>query len=368
MKKNKSLTVIGMMTGTSFDGIDAAIIRTNGEKIDELGLTKAINYSEEFRKKIRLLLGKKVDLELFLDVNNKLAVRHAELVNQLLKKANLKNNEIDLIGFHGQTIYHNSGAGHTLQIGNAALLSELTGISVVSDFRTKDIATGGQGAPLVPLFHKAICESLGKPIAILNIGGVSNITYLGSNNEIIAFDTGPGGALLDDWMYHNVGKSFDDEGNFAKQGLPYKELLKHFMENKYFEKKPPKSMDRNAFKNVVEKLHNLNAKDAAATLTYFIAESIYSASKFLPQPPTKWLVCGGGRKNKFLLSILKKEYGLNILLMDTVLLDGHVADGDFMEAQAFGFLATRSYYHLPITLSTTTGSTRAVSGGAFYRF
>ena len=188
MTKNKPLTAIGMMTGTSFDGIDAAIIRTNGEKIDEIGHTEVMDYSDEFRQKIRSLLNKKIDIKLFLDINNELAIKHAELVKQILKKADLKNNEIDLIGFHGQTIYHEPDAGHTLQIGNASLLSELSGISVVSDFRTRDVANKGQGAPLVPIFHEALCKNLSKPIAILNIGGVSNITYLGLDNEIIAFD------------------------------------------------------------------------------------------------------------------------------------------------------------------------------------
>nr|MCH9754105.1 anhydro-N-acetylmuramic acid kinase [Alphaproteobacteria bacterium] len=285
-----------------------------------------------------------------------------------LKKANLKSSDIDLIGFHGQSIYHNPAKKKTLIIGNPSLLSELTQINVIADFRSKDISRGGQGAPLVPFYHKALCKNLQKPVAVLNIGGVSNVTYV-DENDIIAFDIGPGCALIDDWMDERKNKQFDEGGKVARSGIPNESLLDAFMKNKFFSTKPPKSLDRNKFKSIMKKVNELATEDGAATLTYLTAKCIQDAQKFFPKPPKKWIVCGGGSKNLFLMDILRKQYNFDIInLEDFHIFDVASINPDFVEAQAFGFLAVRSYYNLPLSAPYTTGVSSEVSGGAFYRF
>lgn len=354
------LTAIGMMSGTSFDGIDAAIIRSNGDKIHDIGATASVKYTPSFREKIRLLLLEQVNIKALLEVSNEIAAQHAHLVHDLLKSASLTDRDIDIIGFHGQAIYHDPANGQTMQIGNASLLAKMTGIDIVSDFRSMDIAHGGQGAPLVPLFHQALFSDNKKPIAVLNIGGVSNITYLGASpKEILAFDTGPGCALIDDFVLKNFGQNFDDQGKIARSGKPDEHLLAELIADPYFDKAPPKSLNRDHFQAAANKVKNLSKEDALATLTHFTADAIAKSAKFLPSPPLEWLVCGGGRNNKFLLEILKTKHKLNVT---------EIKYGDFIEAQAFGFLAIRSFYQMPLSLPSTTGTRFPVSGGALTKY
>ena len=369
MAPKKILTAIGLMSGTSFDGVDAAIIRTNGVKIYSLGETFASSYSDSLRRKIRNLVNKKNSIKLLLDVEDELALEHARIVKNLLYKAKLKPFDIDLIGFHGQTIYHNPIQKKTMQIGNSSLLAERTGINVVSDFRRMDVASGGQGAPLVPFFHSAICQKISKPVAVLNIGGVANVTYVGTGRSLIAFDTGPGCALIDDWVHDHRRGKYDEGGKIAQKGIPNQDMLDFFMKHKFFKQKPPKSLDRNKFKPFMKKLDGMSVEDGAATLTHLTALSIKNSLKFFPRKPKKWMVCGGGSKNLFLLDILRKQYGFDIINLDNLkVFGGNVIDADFVEAQAFAFLAVRSLYNLPITCPTTTGVDQERSGGAFYRF
>jgi len=363
----KALTVIGMMSGTSFDGVDAAIIKTNGIKIHSLGETDMSSYNDALRKKIRFLMNRKHSIRIMMDVENEVAIEHANVVKSLLKKANLKSSDIDLIGFHGQTIYHDPAKRKTLQVGNASLLAELTGINVISDFRSRDISAGGEGAPLVPFYHQALCENLKKPVAVLNIGGVANVTYI-DDNHLIAFDTGPGGALLDDWVYERTKKNYDDDGKIARLGVPHENILELFMKQKFFSAKPPKSLDRNKFKAMMSKMSHLSTEDGAATLTHLTARSVCEAQKFFPKKPRKWILCGGGSKNSLLRDILSRQYGLDIADIGELKASGVFIDPGFVEAQAFGFLAARSYYNLPLTTPATTGVRADVSGGALYRF
>lgn len=356
-----------MMSGTSFDGIDAALIKTDGVKINALGDSHMSSYSDGLRKKIRLLMNKKHSIRMMMDVENEIAIEHARVVHHLLKKANLKPEDVDLIGFHGQTIYHNPVKRKTLQIGNAALLAELTGINVVSDFRSRDVAAGGEGAPLVPFYHQAICKTFKKPVAVVNIGGVANVTYI-DQEYLLAFDTGPGGALLDDWVYERTKHNYDDDGKIARKGVPHEAILDAFMRKKFFNEKPPKSLDRNKFKAMLKTLNHLSTEDGAATLTYLTSRSIYEARKFFPKKPHKWILCGGGSHNSLLVDILSKQYGLEVIKIDEVKVAGKTILAGFVEAQAFGFLAARSYYNLPLTTPTTTGVKREVSGGALYKF
>jgi anhydro-N-acetylmuramic acid kinase len=356
--KDKALTVIGMMSGTSFDGIDAAIVTTDGQTVSSTGKALFRPYADDLRQSIRTLLHGKLDVQELVEVENLLSREHASVALELLEQAKLTSADIDLIGFHGHTLYHNPHMGHTMQTGNPSLLAELTGIDVIFDFRRRDVAAGGSGAPLVPLFHQALFKEADKPLVVLNIGGVANITYLGKTGEIVAGDCGPGCALIDDFMHHALKQKFDDGGNFARTGKVDAQILKQMMQHEFFTQKPPKSLDRNAFAGIQDQLSHLSPQDAIATLTHITAAGIHSICKFLPEVPKTWVVGGGGRHNKFLLEILRNSYGIETTPVD---------NGDFLEAQAFGFLAVRSYYNLPLSVPTTTGVSRPVSGGALYR-
>lgn len=345
------------MSGTSLDGVDGAIIETDGETVNATGACLTKLYPQNLRQDLQNLLAGKGDIPF---TEQKMTIFHAELVNELLQQNNLKPSDIDVIGFHGQTIMHRPAEGITWQIGNGALLAELTGIDVVTDFRRRDVAAGGQGAPLVPIYHAAIVSSVPRPVAIVNIGGVSNVTWIGKEGELIAFDTGPGNALIDDLILARTGKRYDQDGAIAASGQVNHQILELFLKNDFFQTTPPKSLDRNHFHHV--DLNSLSLGDAAATLTYFTAKAIKLAVKFFPAPPEKWIICGGGTHNAYLMSLLRAELGKNLATAEEIGIDS-----DAVEAQAFAFLAVRSLYSLPISFPLTTGVARSLTGGAFYR-
>lgn len=336
----KILKVIGTMSGTSFDGVHAAVLNTDGAKIHDLGEGTYLAYTKTTRLGIQTLINspKSVDLELMLEIANEITKVHAKVISKL------KATNVDLIGFHGQTIYHNAATKHTLQIGNAPLLEHLTGIKVITDFRRQDIANGGEGAPLVPIYHKILCKALPKPIVVLNIGGVANITYIDSKDKMIACDVGPGCALMDDFIFKKLGKAYDNGGKLAASGQIHESLVKDFVEcDKFFSKKPPKSLDRNHFTNFVSKVQKLPIEDALATLVYFTASGILASKKFLPKEPKQWLVCGGGRHNKFLMKLLANHLPITSIEKSALKMNG-----DLIEAQAFGVLAARSHFGMPL--------------------
>jgi anhydro-N-acetylmuramic acid kinase len=365
-KSNKTLTTIGTMSGTSFDGLDASLVVTNGDKIISLGKNFSISYPELFRQNIRRIIYGDYDSKLLLDVEDEITIYHAKAVSKLLKEANLSKEQVDLIGFHGQTIFHDARACKTWQLGNPSLLAELTGINVVADFRRRDMANGGEGAPLVPLFHAALFKNTQHPTIIVNIGGVANITYLDPEGNIIAFDTGPGCALIDDWVNSRLQLKYDNEGSIAASGAVNHKRLELLMNNNYFHRKPPKSLDRNQFIGSLRKVSSLNAADGAATLTHFTAKTITAALEFLPKTPKKWIVSGGGRHNKYLMRVLAEDYNLPVQNIDELKFKETQLNGDFVESQAFGFLAARAYLRMPLSLPTTTGVIKPVSGGGFY--
>lgn len=369
MKKttNKPLTVIGLMSGTTFDGIDAAIIKTDGNKLLEIGECLSIQYPEYFREKIRRIIFGEHNLRSIIEIEDGITLFHCKAVNNLLKKLQISKEEVDLIAFPGQTIFHDPKTSKTWQLANGSLMTEELGINIITDFRRRDLAKGGEGAPLVPFYHKALAEKLPKPVVFLNIGGVANVTFINEDDELLAFDTGPGCALIDDWVYMRLQKKYDKNGDLAKDGSYSKHKIEHLMENSFFSKKPPKSIDRNEFADAMRRVSMLTTADGAATLTEFTARSIFEAQKFFPEYPKQWIVCGGGRHNLYLLDILKTRYNLNIELIDNIDLGGFKVNGDFVEAQAFAYLAARSYYNMPLSAPTTTGVIQPVSGGAFYR-
>lgn len=362
MEKKKVYTAIGLMSGTSLDGVDAALIETDGhDYVRVLGFV-SIPYDEELREKLRGCLGAKSDPDGRIGmVEIEMTRAHAAAVDYLLAKTGRDPADIDLVGFHGQTLYHDPANGFTWQIGNGAMLARLTGIDVINDFRAADVAAGGQGAPLIPLYHQARAgaDNLERPVAILNIGGVSNITYLGESGEIIAFDTGPGNALLDDWVKRHLGRPYDENGMLARQGQADEGLLKKLLAHAYFRAAPPKSLDRDQWDTSLYR--HLNAADGAATLAEFTIRAVAKALDHLPQPPKAWYVTGGGRHNPVLMEGLARIFNVKVRPVDDL-----GWDGDALEAEGFAYLAVRSRLGLPLSVPTTTGVRAPVSGGIYY--
>jgi anhydro-N-acetylmuramic acid kinase len=366
-RRQRVFTALGLMSGTSLDGIDAAIIRTDGRAHVELGRSLTVSYDSSLRELIRSAFGGVGPVE---EAGRALTVAHAEAVARLLGESGLTAAEVDIVGFHGQTILHRPAERRTWQIGDGDLLAEMTGIAVVDDFRSSDIALGGQGAPLVPLFHAARCQTLERPVAVLNIGGVANVTWIGSRCDatadvpdgagIVAFDTGPGNALIDDWVRTRTGQAWDIDGALARAGQVDERALAALLDNPFFDLPPPKSLDRNDFDPAP--LAGLSVADGAATLTAFTAAASARAREHLPEPPQRWLATGGGRRNPVLMAALSQAFGWEVLPVEAV-----DWDGDAMEAQAFAYLAVRSLLKLPLSLPTTTGVPQPTLGGRLHQ-
>lgn len=356
----KAYWALGLMSGTSLDGIDAALIKSDGERILDHGPWLTLPYEDHLRHQLRETVYGRGDRE---KTAREMTLAHAEAVRQLLAQTDIKP---DLIGFHGQSVDHRPKEGITLQIGDPALLAEKTGIDVIFDFRRRDVAAGGQGAPLVPLFHAAMTAEHDKPVAVLNIGGIANVTWIGSGQwsvvsgqNIIALDTGPGCVLLNEWLGLHTGVHCDIDGKMARLGKVDEKVLELYLQDPFFTQKPPKSLDRNYFH--IDPVRHLSPEDGAATLAAFTVRSIIQSQQWFPEPVQQWIVAGGGRHNPVIMEYLQKELG-NVLSAEQA-----GWDGDALEAQAFGFLAIRSLLGLPLSLPTTTGVSHAVTGGAFYR-
>ncbi len=365
------LRTIGMMSGTSLDGVDAAWVETDGERIGRLGPRLTLPYDDALRRDLRELLDRAVaaaagnglppDDPLLLDCVQRLTLRHAEAAAAIAEPA-------DLIGFHGQTILHRpagaaarrGGGGFTWQVGDAAMLAERTGLPVAHDFRSADVAAGGQGAPLVPVFHAALAADLPKPLAVLNLGGVGNVTFIGTDGALVAFDTGPANGPLDDWARRHTGAACDWDGALAAAGTPDPEVLARLLAHPFFALAPPKSLDRLDFARALGEsgAAALPPADGAATLVAFCAGAVAAALRHLPAPPREWLVGGGGRRNPALMRALRAVLPQPVRPTEAV-----NWDGDALEAQAFGVLAARVARGLPLTFPGTTGAPRPLPGG-----
>ncbi len=382
------LRAIGLMSGTSADGIDAALIQTDGEEIYLRGSHLTEPYVEAMRTRIHAAMRGEGDI---LMLEQELTLLHAEIVRKLLIKAQLKPIDVTVIGFHGQTLFHRPEIGITHQIGNGALLAEKTGINVVTDFRRRDVAAGGEGAPLIPLFHAALGRELELPLAVVNIGGIANVTWVGRSehnvrsllsHDILAFDTGPGNVLLDEWVRRHTGQPYDEDGKLALAGKIHRDIVAGYLGDAYFRKIPPKSLDRHAFS--LRPVEGLSLEDGAATLAQVTAETIATASTHFPAPVNRWLVSGGGRRNPAVMTALAEcilgepmRLSRSEAIAPPSFLTRHAGgivepveavgwEGDVMEAQGFAFLAVRAMRQLPLSLPTTTGVNRPVTGGAFY--
>jgi len=359
MTTSELTTAVGLMSGTSMDGIDAAVIRTDGELVVETGPALTIPYDDRFRARLRSVLGERGDVA---GVEAELTDRHAEAVRRLLAEAGLAPADVGLVGFHGHTIRHEPDKGVTRQIGDGARLAAALGIAVVDRLRYADVDAGGEGAPLAPAYHRALAGGLERPLAVLNLGGVGNVTWIGAGgDDLLAFDTGPGNAPLDDWARRTTGAAFDVDGRLAASGRVDPARLDRLLGHGYFGRRPPKSLDRDEFAAVAEAATaGLDPADGAALLVAFTVATIERSLAWLPQPPRRWIVCGGGRRNPVLMAGLRDR--LRVPVDDA---DALGWDGDALEAQAFAYLAVRSRLGLPISFPGTTRVPRPLTGGRY---
>ena len=358
------IRAIGLMSGTSMDGVDVALIDTDGDGRIELGPHGTFPYADGDSKLLRDALDDARTLEDRSARPGRLAAaeamittRHAEAVEAFLDRHRLARDEIDVVGFHGQTVLHRPERRLTVQIGDAAALALRLGIKVASDFRAADVAAGGQGAPLVPVFHRALVtrDGLAGPVVVINIGGVANVTFV-AGADPIACDTGPGNALLDDLVLARTGARFDSDGAIAARGTLDATALAKLTDHRFFALPAPKSLDRNDFSWAA--VEHLGTEDAAATLVAFTAETIAMAVRRHQPPPALAVVCGGGARNPTLMRELAARLACPLKTADDLRWSS-----DAMEAQAFAYLAVRQAKGLPITFPGTTGVGAPLPGG-----
>lgn len=358
-----AVEAIGLMSGTSLDGVDAALVVTDGEGVARLGPALTLPYDEALRARLRALLGKAdPNAQAVAAAERELTQAHAAAVRALLAEAGRRPGDIGVIGFHGQTLLHRPECRRTWQMGDGAWLARDTGIPVVNEFRAADVAAGGQGAPLVPLYHAALARDLPRPLAVLNLGGVGNVTWIGEGDALLAFDTGPGNALIDDWARRHTGQAMDRDGALARAGRVDEAAVAAFRAHDWFRRPPPKSLDRDDFQDFAAGLvAGKSPADGAATLTALTTAAVAEAPRHFPAPPRQWLVTGGGRRNAFLMERLAEDLAASVRPVEAV-----GWDGDALEAQAFAFLAVRSRRGLPLTLPGTTGVAAPTRGGRLW--
>jgi anhydro-N-acetylmuramic acid kinase len=365
-----TLTAIGLMSGTSYDGVDLALIETDGERIGRFGMTGYRPYSVPEREVVRHAIAAASNLSsegerprAVIEAEQLITDMHAEAVEAFLAASGLPQSSVAVVGFHGQTVLHRPDRKLSIQLGNGEALAARIGIPVVYNFRAADIAAGGQGAPVVPIFHRAMTRMLDRrhAIAVLNLGGVANVTFI-SGDQLIAFDTGPGNALIDDFLRLRTGQAQDDEGSAAGAGKVDHAALNRLLAHPFFAKPPPKSLDRNEFLHWLAQEGGFAGKsteDGAATITALTAAAVALSTKLLPERPQSWIAAGGGTRNPTLMRMLREQ--LAPAHVDTA---GDVGwSADALEAQAFAYLAVRSLKGLPITFPATTGVPYPLTGG-----
>jgi anhydro-N-acetylmuramic acid kinase len=350
------LHALGLMSGTSVDGVDVALVETDGERLASFGPVLTVPYTDDVRRVIRAAFGAEQPNEATAAAGQAVTEAHADAVRRWSRETGTALSTLDVVGFHGQTITHRPEKHFTWQVGDGAALAKALGVRVVNDLRGADVLAGGQGAPLVPIYHAALVRDLPRPLAVLNIGGVANVTWIGADGTLLAFDTGPGNGPIDDWCARRAGRRFDEDGALAASGKVDRTRLERFSEHRYFARKPPKSLDRGDFNDAWAE--GLSAADGAATLARGTARAIALAARHFPAPVTQWVIAGGGARNPTLLKAIAEETLGKIVTADSL-----GWNGDALEAQAFGFLAVRSLRGLPLTFPGTTGAPRPMTGG-----
>ncbi len=359
------MLAIGLMSGTSLDGIDAALIETDGRRSVRSIAFRGEPYSDAARAQLSeatalALTYPRPRASPELVAAGALITRtHALAVQKLLRDAGVAASDVGVIGFHGQTVAHRPDRRWTWQIGDGQVLADVTRIRTVADFRSADVAAGGQGAPLIPIYHAALAAGLASPIAILNLGGVANVTLVDAGEAVAAFDTGPANGLIDSWVEQESGARFDAGGALAAAGRVDEAVLTAMLDHPFFAAPYPKSLDRNDF--TIQPARGLSAADGAATLTAFTAASVAEGLALLPCAPQRLLVAGGGRHNPTLLAMIAVRTGLTPEPVDA--LGWH---GDGLEAEGFAYMAVRTLEGLPISFPGTTGVPRAMPGGTVF--
>ncbi len=354
-----TMRALGLMSGTSMDGVDAAVLVTDGETIAEFGPTRFEAYGAADRAALRAALGGWPGDAGLESVEALVRARHAAAIAAF--------GDVAVVGFHGQTLAHEPRGRGTHQIGRGDLLARETGRTVVWDFRSADIASGGEGAPLAPFFHFACARRIGAeaPMAFLNLGGVGNVTWVDPRanapeapGALLAFDTGPGNALIDDFLGGRCGAAFDADGATAARGRVDAGVLDRLAAHPYLERTPPKSLDRQEFHGFLDAVAHLSTEDGAATLAALTAACVAEAARHFPEPVDRWLVCGGGRRNRTVMTMLAARTNAPVEAVEAVGLDG-----DMLEAQAFAYLAVRVLRGLPTSAPGATGARLPVCGG-----
>jgi anhydro-N-acetylmuramic acid kinase len=351
------------MSGTSLDGIDVALIKTDGNNVVHRGPSRSYAFEADQRGMLRdaielakTLCDRHARPGELAAIEWALTEWHVAAVQSFCRECGLTDSEIDLIGFHGQTVIHRPEKHLTVQLGDGPLLARRLNKPLIYDLRAADVAAGGEGAPLVPAYHRALAGSLKeRPVAFVNIGGVANVTWIGGYDELLAFDTGPGNALLDDWAKKHTGQSSDRDGRLALAGRADEKTVAQFLDNEFFEQRPPKSLDRNSFSGLP--VEGLNPQDGAATLVEVTAAAIALGANWFPQSAKAWIICGGGRRNPAIMQALSRR------LPRVRSAEEMALDGDAVEAEAWAYLAVRSREGLPITYPQTTGVPIPMTGG-----
>ena len=355
-------TAIGVISGTSMDGIDVALIESDGQARLEAGPAATFPYPPAVARRLRSVVADLSEAQApQLELERLVTDAHVAAIEAFLDRFSIGRERVALVGLHGQTILHRPRAGLTRQLCDGARAAAALKIDVVSDFRSADVAAGGEGAPLAPIYHAAMAAGLERPLMVLNWGGVGNVTYLGRGGEIIAFDTGPANALIDDCLILRRGLAFDKDGALGQRGRVDTAALAILMSDPYFERPAPKSLDRNHFTAAAASVKHLTDADGTATLSAFTVESTAAALQLVPQAPTRWLVGGGGRRNPNLMRQLGQRLGVPVEPVEAI-----GFDGDSIEAQCFAYLALRSRRGLPISFPATTGAPKPMTGGVLW--
>lgn len=348
---------VGMISGTSADGIDIALIETDGQRVIATGASGTYPYRPATRARIlALAAATRVPDPAEADaVAEAVETDHQAALKAYAAEHGVDLDRLDLLGFHGQTVFHDAPHGVTVQLGDPARFAALVGLPVVGRFRDADMANGGEGAPIVPLYHAAIVADLTLPMAVLNIGGVSNATLV-TSETVSAYDIGPGNAPLDDWVSRHTGQGYDQDGALAGAGTVDSDRVAKALAHPYFSRRGPRSLDRNDFTAAM--VDGLGLEDGAATLVEITAAAIAHAAGDMAPAPTRWLVCGGGRRNPAMMAALSRALTAPVEPIETI-----GFDGDVIEAQAIAFLAVRSRLGLPLTVPSSTGCRTPTPGG-----
>ncbi|MGO4175063.1 anhydro-N-acetylmuramic acid kinase [Bosea sp. TAF32] len=357
------LTAIGVISGTSMDAIDVSLVTSDGRDAVAFGAGASYPYREETRRALQAVIAdaERASAEPLIELEAAVTADHLSAIRSYVSAQNFDWASIDLVGLHGQTIYHRPERRFTRQLIDGQAVADALGIPAVDRFRHADVAAGGEGAPFAPLYHRALAQRLEQPVMVLNLGGVGNVTYI-DGETVIAFDTGPASAILDDFVLRRLGRPYDADGALAASGRVHDDLVAGFMANPYFDRPAPKSLDRNDFHRRAQVVEALSDADGAATLAAFTIESLVSALRHVPRAPKRWLVGGGGRLNRHFMARLGQRLGVPV---DPVEVVGW--DGDALEAQIFAYFAIRSVKGLPLSLPSTTGVPLAMTGGELRR-